>query len=331
MVLYSFDSQWKTKRPIYQRALDNICKFLEDVLQDAEKLYSSRAKLEHRVKKKRDILAKAKQNGIPEEQVFQTITDIAGARVVCNNIQDIYTILHAIEKRVRVNGDIRIVGRDDKVIIPTDKGYRAYHLDMIVKCIYSFRSYDIPCEVQLQTLAQNMWCVLSHIDVYRHKDVPAEIKNIMVSLGNYLAGADHYAQMIREQRGRIQPGEFKEVIAGTTDIDFAYLIRKALERQRIGGIFCYLQQIHADNLRRCGVSSKREVEEIAKDEESRRQCIEIAKKYRGCLGHSEVFYFSIVYKKLGAAEAEKLIKDYLESWQELLIVRRLFYDVPSRA
>ena len=328
MEKHSFDSEWKMRRPIYQRALEKVYKFLEDVLLDAEKLYKSRARLEWRLKQKRDILAKAKQNGIPREQIFERILDIAGARVVCNNIQDIYTILHAIEKRVGVNGDIRIVGRNDKVIIPTDKGYRGYHLDTMVKCIYSFRSYDIPCEVQLQTLAQNMWCVLSHIDVYKHKDVPPEIKKIMVSLGNYLAGSDHYAQMIRERRGRVQPGEFKEAIAGTTDIDFAYLVRKALERQRIGGLFYFLQQIHADNIRRCGVSSKREVEEIAKDKESRMRCIEIAKQYGGRLGPSEVFYFSIVYKKLGVLEAEKLIKDYLDSWRDLMTVRRLFYLIP---
>lgn len=344
---FNFDAEYSQRIPIYERARDDVVAFLRNVLADSERIYKSRAEsIESRIKEKQKTLDKAKEHEIPENQIFERVHDIAGIRVVCNNVQDIYTLLHAIEKAVEGHPDfeLRQDGKDDKVILGDEKGYHAYHLDVKVRCQYMFETHCVPCEIQIQTLAQHAWCTLSHVDVYKPKDISKQDAECatkpMRTLGDYLFGADIVSQIyIRERIAHEPPGEFCEPIVGT-DIDMEFL-----KRWLITSMSYFLLQIHADNVRKCGVRSKQELKDIKANFKTSKfskwiKSSEFSKWvkenhirfYSSRPAHERLFdseklYFAIVAEKKCLQKAIDLLKEYLEVEKRMSQLKGTFWSV----
>lgn len=309
---------------LYKRALEDILiPFLKNTIEDSKRVYALRAYLaKPRIKTKKRTLEKAREQGYSEEEIFDKIKDIAGARIICFNIQDIFTVLHSIEKAALANANLQLHqnDKDDKIIIGTKKGYHAYHVILKVECQYKFKTELVPCEVQLQTLAQNMWCELSHADVYRKQETET-----MKKLGDYLFGADIVAQMLRERLLHTPPGEFKEETPGTN-------IKPTDIRE---GMWYFWTQIHLDNIRKYGVSSREELENIWGNEDLKKWFADTWEKYTGQSGRSrsrtpERRYFTVIAAKKKREDAEKLMRDYLESFRHLGHLARHVYDVPRK-
>jgi len=89
-----------------------------------ESTYSPIEDVTGRVKPVPSILEKARKKQIPFEQIEQSIQDIAGVRVVCQFVDDIYTIV----KMIRVRNDFKIIEEKDYITKKKESGYRSYHL-----------------------------------------------------------------------------------------------------------------------------------------------------------------------------------------------------------
>lgn len=77
-----------------------------------------------RVKPVQSILEKAKIRGVPLENIEKEIYDIAGVRVVCQFVDDIYAIVEMLRNR----DDFSIVEEKDYITNKKPSGYRSYHM-----------------------------------------------------------------------------------------------------------------------------------------------------------------------------------------------------------
>nr|WP_275949817.1 GTP pyrophosphokinase family protein [Oceanobacillus jordanicus] len=126
-----------------------------------------------RVKPVPSILEKAESRQIKMTDIEQKIQDIAGLRVVCQFVDDIYTIVEMLRSR----DDLSIIEEKDYVSEKKNSGYRSYHL--IIE--YPVETIDgrkiLMAEIQIRTLAMNFWATNEHSLNYKYKGrIPTEVK-----------------------------------------------------------------------------------------------------------------------------------------------------------
>ena len=69
------------------------------------------------------------------DNMTQHLSDIAGIRVLCAYIDDIYEIARMLARQK----DVRIITVKDYIKVPKDNGYRSYHLIVEIRCISATR------------------------------------------------------------------------------------------------------------------------------------------------------------------------------------------------
>lgn len=97
------------------------------------------------------------------------VSDIAGVRVVCSYIDDIYMLADALLKQ----DDITLIARKDYIANPKDNGYRSLHLIVTVPVFFADQKRDMKVEVQIRTIAMDFWASLEHQLKYK-QNIPAE-------------------------------------------------------------------------------------------------------------------------------------------------------------
>ncbi|WP_284139402.1 MULTISPECIES: GTP pyrophosphokinase family protein [unclassified Virgibacillus] len=126
-----------------------------------------------RVKPIQSILEKAEKKQIPLNRIEKDIQDIAGVRVVCQFVDDIYTIVNMLRSR----GDLIIIEEKDYVTEKKDSGYRSFHMviEYPVETIHGRK--NVIAEIQIRTLAMNFWATNEHSLNYKYKGrIPEQIK-----------------------------------------------------------------------------------------------------------------------------------------------------------
>ena len=121
--------------------------------------------IESRVKKPASIIEKLKRKKFPLtiESAFVNLRDIAGVRVICSFIEDIYDIADMFLKQ----NDITLVECKDYIKCPKDNGYRSLHLIVMVPVFLSDRTMSLKVEVQIRTMAMDFWAALEHQANYK--------------------------------------------------------------------------------------------------------------------------------------------------------------------
>ena len=97
------------------------------------------------------------------ESAFMNLRDIAGVRVICSFIEDIYDIADMFLKQ----DDITLVECKDYIKKPKDNGYRSLHLIVMVAVYLSDRTLKLNVEVQIRTMAMDFWAALEHQANYK--------------------------------------------------------------------------------------------------------------------------------------------------------------------
>lgn len=147
---------------VYRGAINEITTKLETL--DAE----FRVRYEHnpihhivsRLKSPQSIMGKLKRRNLPLsiEVAREELLDIAGVRVICNYIEDIYDIAEMLERQ----SDVESIRRRDYIAHPKENGYRSLHLIVRVPVYLSDRTEHVPVEVQIRTIAMDFWASLEH-------------------------------------------------------------------------------------------------------------------------------------------------------------------------
>lgn len=112
------------------------------------------------------------------ENVEQNLFDVAGIRVVCSYVDDIYMLAQALAKQ----DDITVLKEKDYIKHPKANGYRSYHMIVSVPVFFSDRTKNMAVEVQIRTIAMDFWASLDHQLKYKKElvdgtDISRELKD----------------------------------------------------------------------------------------------------------------------------------------------------------
>ena len=116
--------------------------------------------IKSRVKELDSIILKLEKNHWPItiESVEENLQDVAGVRVVCSFVDDIYRI----EECFLAQEDVTLVKRKDYIKNPKPSGYRSLHLIVKTPIYTENGKKDMFVEVQMRTIAMDFWASLEH-------------------------------------------------------------------------------------------------------------------------------------------------------------------------
>lgn len=145
--------------------------------------------MENRLKTPQSIIRKLKRNGfeISVQSARENLNDIAGIRVVCCYIDDIYKIAELLLKQK----DVTLVKKKDYIANPKENGYRSLHLVVKIPIFLSDRVEFVPVEIQIRTVAMDFWASLEHQLRYK-KDtaISQEIDTELAECAESIAALD---------------------------------------------------------------------------------------------------------------------------------------------
>ncbi|MDD5793405.1 GTP pyrophosphokinase [Clostridium sp. HCP1S3_B4] len=168
-------NNWKSFLVPYEQAVEEIKVKLKSIRKEYRRNneYSPVEFVTGRVKEVSSILEKANKFEIPIDRVGYELEDIAGIRIMCQFVDDIYKMVEILRSRK----DMTILYEKDYVTNVKPSGYRSYH--MIIKYQVNLASgpKDILAEFQIRTLAMNFWATIEHSLNYKYKQqIPKELK-----------------------------------------------------------------------------------------------------------------------------------------------------------
>ena len=116
--------------------------------------------IKSRVKSLDSIIDKMKRKGIPltTNAMKREIKDIAGVRVICPFISDVYQVANMLVNQA----DVEIVTIKDYIKKPKENGYRSLHMIVLVDVYFSDHKDKVPIEIQFRTIAMNFWASTEH-------------------------------------------------------------------------------------------------------------------------------------------------------------------------
>jgi putative GTP pyrophosphokinase len=124
-----------------------------------------------RLKSPDSILEKANRKGLEIDTavIRERIHDIAGIRITCSFLSDIYKIRDMLASQV----DLTVIAERDYVASPKANGYTSLHLIVSIPVFMSDRVEQVPVEIQIRTIAMDFWASLEHKIYYKYnREVP---------------------------------------------------------------------------------------------------------------------------------------------------------------
>lgn len=193
------EAQWFIKmRNRYRSAIKEVSTKLE-ILDDEFQMKNNYTPIHHmesRVKSVQNIMEKLQRKGfyISKDSV-RKLTDIAGIRVICNYINDVYDVSELLIKQ----DDIDLIRKRDYIANPKKSGYRSLHLIVTVPIFLTESVEVLPVEIQFRTIAMDTWASLEHELKYKNKgDLSEDAQMELIACANDLADIDQRMQRIHQ-------------------------------------------------------------------------------------------------------------------------------------
>lgn len=202
-------AQYQELMVMYNCAIREVKTKLE-VLNDELSVRNCRNPIEmvkSRVKKPQSILDKLQKKGLPStlNSIIENLNDVAGIRVICSFIDDIYDVAGMLASQ----DDIKVIEVKDYIKNPKPNGYRSYHMIVEIPVFFSDRKQPMRVEVQIRTIAMDFWASLEHQVKYK-KDVKNadEIAEELTDCANSIAALDRQMMRIRNRIHSYEDDEF---------------------------------------------------------------------------------------------------------------------------
>lgn len=154
--------------------------------------------IKSRIKKPMSIYEKMQRRGFPItlDSILTNMHDVAGIRVICPFIDDIYTVADMLTAQ----DDITLIQRKDYIKNPKPNGYRSLHLVVEVPIFLSGGKQMMKVEVQIRTIAMNFWASLEHqIHYKKSQDDVEDVVAQLTNCANVIYETDMKMQEIRKQ------------------------------------------------------------------------------------------------------------------------------------
>ncbi len=151
----------------YEDALNNIQVRIDVLNKDyrRKQLNYPIHHVQYRIKQKESIENKLTKcgNDTTTDAARNCLTDIGGIRVICYFVRDIYGIVDLLRKQT----DIVVIKESDYIRTPKGNGYRSYHIVFGVPVYHTDGMEYYPVEVQLRTMAMDLWASMEHRICYK--------------------------------------------------------------------------------------------------------------------------------------------------------------------
>lgn len=185
---------------MYRCAVREVQTKLE-VLNDEFKTRSKRNPIDSircRIKSPMSIFEKLERKGfgLSIQSIIDNLNDVAGVRVVCPFISDIYDVAHMLISQ----DDVEVMEVKDYIKNPKPNGYRSLHYVVIIPIFLSSGKEYMKVEVQIRTIAMNFWASLEHQMHYKqfeNNEMP-DIVNELTLCAESIYNTDVRMQEIRE-------------------------------------------------------------------------------------------------------------------------------------
>lgn len=194
---YKMAMQFQQMMMIYESAMKQIETKL-DILNREKKVSGRRNSIEtikSRIKTPQSIIGKLEKKNLPLtfESMMNNLNDIAGLRVICPYISDIYNIRDMLLK----HPDIKLIEEKDYIKAPKESGYRSLHLVVETPVYLSETVHNVKVEIQLRTIAMDFWATLEHELRYKTTaKVPESVRRELKRVAENIAMTDREMEEI---------------------------------------------------------------------------------------------------------------------------------------
>ncbi|CRZ34254.1 putative GTP pyrophosphokinase [Herbinix hemicellulosilytica] len=189
---------WREILDPYALAVDELIVKFNHIIREYRHLYgySPIEQVTGRVKTISSILEKAQKKNIPLEQIEDKIDDIAGIRIICQFVEDIYKVADIIRNR----SDMIIKNEIDYIENMKKSGYRSYHITVFYDVETLKGTKRLQVEIQIRTLAMNFWATIEHSLQYKYKqNMPEHIRERLTSAAEAILILDREMSVIRDE------------------------------------------------------------------------------------------------------------------------------------
>lgn len=189
---------WREILEPYTLAVDELVVKLNHLI-DANRKSGSYSPIEQvngRVKKISSILEKCQKKGIDFDRFEEEIEDIAGIRIICQFVEDIYHVVNILKNRT----DMRVKSEKDYIKNIKESGYRSYHL-VVYYTVESVKGpKELLVEIQIRTLAMNFWATIEHSLQYKYKkNMPKRLSERLHKAADAIVVLDEEMASVREE------------------------------------------------------------------------------------------------------------------------------------
>ncbi len=185
---------------LYESGIQEIRTKLEILQRDARfgDKHNPIESIKSRIKRPMSIIEKMYRKGFPIslQSIKDNLNDIAGIRVICPFIEDIYTVADMLIRQ----DDLTLIAQKDYIKNPKPNGYRSYHLVLEVPVFLSDGKEPVRVEVQLRTIAMDFWASLEHQIHYKSShEVPDCVVDELKECAEIIAHTDERMQRLSKQ------------------------------------------------------------------------------------------------------------------------------------
>ncbi len=199
-ILMQHSRQFQEMEMMYACAIREV-KTKAEVLNDEMSVRYHRnpiSSITARVKSPESIANKLYKKGLPftVEAIMVNLSDVAGVRIICEFVDDIYSIAAMLA----MQDDLKLIKIKDYIKYPKPNGYRSYHMIVEIPVFFSKGKTPMRVEIQIRTIAMDFWASLDHELKYKKNIDPAEEEIIVEELhecAERIAETDNIMQQIR--------------------------------------------------------------------------------------------------------------------------------------
>ncbi|MFD1954204.1 GTP pyrophosphokinase family protein [Paenibacillus thailandensis] len=201
---------------LYKFALKELETKIE-ILQEEFQMLHEYNPIEHtssRVKSPESIINKLyrKNCDLSLNSIKANVRDIAGLRITCSFVSDIYRIRDMLSRQA----DLTVIEEKDYIQKPKENGYRSLHLIVEVPVFMSDGQEFVCVEVQIRTIAMDFWASLEHKIFYKYdKAVPVGLTEELKEAADTAAALDRKMERLHKEVAEIkgnQPDELEDLV-----------------------------------------------------------------------------------------------------------------------
>lgn len=182
---------------LYRAAIKEIRTKLEILDEDFHVRYDYNPihHIESRLKSPDSIIGKLVRRNldITTDNIRNNLRDVAGIRVICNYLHDVNRIADMLTSQ----DDVILISRKDYISNPKPNGYRSLHIIVAIPIFLSGETVSVCCEIQIRTIAMDLWASLEHHLRYKTDiDTPEGLSDRLQNCAKALSEIDGELQDI---------------------------------------------------------------------------------------------------------------------------------------